>query len=134
MSNLSVRQAREGETDYHTLDRYTIAHGVGGLALGLARASLPTIMPHIVTNRSFARNLRVNLLGDLSTDTLKVTVLVDGAPTAIVISGITGNVPHNYSNTVDTLLVNPGNLISFEIERTGAAGTATNISVSLEVG
>jgi len=44
MSNLSVRQAREGETDYHTLDRYTIAHGVGGLALGLARASLPTML------------------------------------------------------------------------------------------
>jgi len=44
MSNLSVRRAQEGETDYHTLDRYTIAHGVAGLALGLARASLPTML------------------------------------------------------------------------------------------
>jgi len=35
---MSVRQAEEGEIDFHTVDRYTFAHmGVGAL-MGLARA------------------------------------------------------------------------------------------------
>lgn len=44
MSDLPVRRAREGETDYHTLDRYTAAHAATGLAMGLARAPWPAML------------------------------------------------------------------------------------------
>lgn len=38
MSQGVVRRAREGEVDYHTIDRYTFAHAGAGFLMGILRA------------------------------------------------------------------------------------------------
>jgi hypothetical protein len=96
--------------------------------------SATDVIQYVVTNRSIMQNLRVHLLGDLSTDTLDVTMLVNGAASTLTVTGITGNVPHDYRDITHAVLVEPGDLVTFEVVRTGGAGAGNNMTLSVEVG
>jgi len=88
-------------------------------------------LPQVVVSNSVARNLRARLgTAPGGADTVVVTVLVNGAPTALSITftgaAVTG------SDTTDNVIVSPGDTVSFEVVKSGAL--AANLSLSLEVG
>jgi hypothetical protein len=99
--------------------------------------SATNVIPHVVTNRSFLRNLRANLGTLVGADLVTVNVLVDSGAgfgaTGITLA-LTG-ATLNASDVAHSFLVNPGDRVAFQLVRTGGGATGgSDLSISLEAG
>jgi hypothetical protein len=105
--------------------------------------SATNVIPYVVTNRSFMRNLRASLGTKIGADAVAVNVLVDSgagfAATGITLSmtdggGIAGS-DTEFADLTHAFLVNPGDRVAFQTVRTGGGATGgADLSVSIECG
>lgn len=95
----------------------------------LTEAAAAADMPIVSANRCFIRNLRAHLgTAPGGADTVVVTVFVNGVATTITCTISAANT--DASDLTHAAIVAPGDLISFQVVKSGAA--AANLSVSLE--
>jgi len=139
---------RIGDGDYQTAAIGSKDCGVkGALTPGANVFALPdltegaTEIPFVVTNRSFARNLRLHLgtaAAPAAGETVVGTVYVNGAPTAITAtlnSGAVAPANTDIADVTHAVLVNPGDVVSINIVNSNNGGfVAADLSASLEVG
>jgi hypothetical protein len=88
----------------------------------------------VVTRAGVLRNLYVRITTTQpATGSLVVTVRVNGANTSLVITIAAGSIPAVFSNLVNTVNVNAGDIISVQIQNNASASSGAIGAISLEL-